>query len=185
MWVDVLCMEGNMKKKRFAGPLILSIILVLAALLPGCGQKTDDYDIMEEMEEPELTVEYLSGEYAQQLLRDGGEERLGTISIDQDENGKYSLTVNSMVIVESSITDEGYYIADKNISETFPLDQEARVTYIKKKSEGPQVTELDEFISLVQEDAQAASGSEEEKLYDVYIIGGSALMLLARELPDV
>lgn len=177
-----LCLEGNMKKKRFAGPLILSIVLVLALLLPGCGEKAGDYD----MEEPELTVEYLSGEYAEQLLRDGGEETLGTISIDEDEEreGRYNLTVNSMVIVESSITDEGYYIADKNVSTTVPLDSEARVTYIKNEKDGPQILELNEFIQLVREDQQTAASSEKEKLYDVYIIGGNALMLLARELPD-
>ena len=175
-----------MKKKRFTGPLVLSVILLLVLLLSGCGQEADDHDIMDEMEEPELTVEYLSGEYAEQLLRDGGEETLGTISIEADEkrDGRYNLTVNSMVIVESSITEEGYYIADKNISNTVPLDSEARVTYIKDKKKGPQVIELEEFIRLVQEDQQSVFSSGEEKLYDVYIIGGNALMLLARELPD-
>ena len=94
-----------------------------------------------------------------------------------------------MVIVESSITDEGYYVADKNLSETVPLDSEARVTYIRDKKKGPQVMDLDKFIARVQKDtasreSSSDSDSEEEKLYDVYIIGGSALMILARELPD-
>ncbi len=47
--------------------------------------------------------------------------------------------------------------------------------------------DLNKFIAQVQDDAASqdkAGNSEEEKLYDVYIIGGSALMILARELPD-
>ena len=88
-----------MNTKKFAQAVLLSMLLVSALLLGGCSQpEIGDHDIMEE---PEITVDYLSGEYAQQLLRDGGEEILGTI----------------------------------------------------------------------------------EKLYDVYIIGDHALMLLARELP--
>ncbi len=174
-----------MKKKRFAQVLVLLLAFLLTVFLPGCGQDAGDYDVMEE---PEITVEYLSGEYADQILRDGGEQVLGTIEIQKESEDEYALTVHSMVIVESSITGDGYYIADKNLSNTVPLDSEARVTYIKSKKKGPQVMDLAEFIKLVQQDAAAGNGdasdSGNEKLYDVYIIGGNALMILAKELPD-
>ena len=177
-----------MKKRQFT---LLMVLVLLFCVLPlsGCGQESGDEELMDELAEPKITVKYLSGEYADQILKDGGEKVLGTISIEDDGNGDYDLTVNSMVIVESSITDEGYYIADKNLSETVPLDSEARVTYIRDKKKGPQVMDLDKFIARVQKDtasreSSSDSDSEEEKLYDVYIIGGSALMILARELPD-
>ena len=175
-----------MKKRQFT--LLMVLVLLFCSLtLSSCGQNSGDEELMDELAEPEITVKYLSGEYADQILKDGGEKVLGTISIDEAGNGDYDLTVNSMVIVESSITDEGYYVADKNLSETVPLDSEARVTYIKNKKKGPQVMDLNKFIAQVQDDAASqdkAGNSEEEKLYDVYIIGGSALMILARELQD-
>lgn len=180
-----------MKKKRFTWVFVLFMALILALALPGCGQSSNEKELMDELEEPEITVKYLSGEYADQILRDGGEKVLGTISLKNIGEEKYELTVNSMVIVESSITDEGYYIADKNLSSTVPLDSEARVTYIQDKEKGPQVMKLDKFINRVQNDtaAQAESSDsdltdENTKLYDVYIIGGNALMILAKELPD-
>lgn len=180
-----------MKKERFTWVFVLFMVLILALALPGCGQNSNEKELMDELEEPEITVKYLSGEYADQILRDGGEKVLGTISLENIGEEKYELTVNSMVIVESSITDEGYYIADKNLSSTVPLDSEACVTYIQDKEKGPQVMKLDKFINRVQNDtaAQAESSDsdltdENTKLYDVYIIGGKALMILAKELPD-
>ena len=179
-----------MNTKKFAQAVLLSMLLVSALLLGGCSQpEIGDHEIMEEHE---ITVDYLSGEYAQQLLRDGGEEILGTIEIKKEANDKYELTVHSMVIVESSITDEGYYIADKNLAKTVPLDADARVTYIKSDKEGPEVIPLADFINLVGRDTEASRREKEgapdsdtavQKLYDVYIIGDHALMLLARELP--
>lgn len=173
-----------MKRKRFIKVSALSMAFILALFFSGCGEQTNDGDIMEE---PEITVEYLTGEYAEQILRDGGEEILGTIELESDSENNCSLTVNSMVIVESSITKEGYYIADKNMSSTVPLASDARVTYIKSKEKGPEIINLEEFMKLAQKDIekQKKNGLEpgKEKLYQVYIIGGSAVMLLAKELP--
>ena len=117
-----------MRRKKYAGILFLVSVVALA-FLTGCGQEKNG-DILEE---PEITVEYLSGEYADQILRDGGEKELGAIRIKEEKDGKYALTVESMVIVESSYDKDGYYVADKNLSTTVPLDSEARVTYIKDK----------------------------------------------------
>lgn len=181
-----------MKRKRFVKVSVLSMALILTLLFYGCDQQSSDSDIMEE---PEITLEYLSGEFAEQILRDGGEDTLGTIEvIDKTEDGSagsddtLSLTIHSMVIVESSITDEGYYVADKNLSSTVPLSPDAYVTYIKSKEKGPEIVSFKDFIRLVQKDAknQKQNGLEpgNEKLYQVYIIGDTAVMILAKELPN-
>lgn len=174
-----------MKRNSLALVLILSMIFVLCLLLTGCEDDPGDHD---NLEEPEITVEYLSGEYAEQLLRDGGESTLGTIEIEKDSEGACSLTVHSMVIVESSISDDGYYIADKNISNTVPLSSQAMATYIQSPDSPPEVMDLETFISKAQKDGEKAASKKKdsdppEKLYNVYIIGGSALLLLAKELP--
>lgn len=173
-----------MKQTRFTTISILSMVFILALFLSGCHDQDKDNDVLDE---PEITVEYLSGEYAEQILRDGGEETLGMIALEKAPDGNFSITVNSMVIVESSITDEGYYVADKNISSTVPLETEAYVTYIRSPDKGPEVLAMNEFANLVQRDSQElkTGGVQpgEEKLYQVYIIGGRAVMILAKELP--
>lgn len=170
-----------MKQKKFAWVLVMVLVLSVS-LLAGCGQE-EHGDILEE---PEITVDYLSGEYADQLLRDGGEKQLAAIRINEERDGRYSLTMESMVIVESSYAEDGYYVADKNLSSTVSLDSEARVTYISKKKSGPKVIALEDFIKKAIKDAPSEkfSDPDKEKLYDVYTIDGTALMLLAKEMPD-
>lgn len=169
-------LEDEMKKRILTGVTILSLAVFLTVTMSGCIKTNGD------MEEPDITVEYLSGEYADQLIRDGGECTLGTISITKDGD-IYTATVNSMVIVESSLSDEGYYVADKNISSTVSLDPEARVTYIRDKENGPEIISLDEFIRLTFDDTEPLEEGN-EKLYDVYTVGDDVMMILAKELPD-
>jgi len=154
------------------------IITILVFTVTGCS---DQRDIMEE---PEITVEYLTGEYADQLIRDGSETILGTVSVDKTDDGIYSLTVNSMLVVESEADDEGYYIADKNISGTYNIASDARVTYIGDSGNDPQVVTLDEFIELTDADTSDPLEEGNEELYDVYIIDNNALMIIAKELPE-
>lgn len=142
---------------------------------------SEQHDILEE---PDITVEYLSGDYANQLLRDGGENTLGTISLVQNEDDTYSLNVNSMLIVENDDSDLGYYIADKNISSVFQLDPEARVTYIKEKGGDPEIIDLTEFINLVQKDTSDPLKEGNEKLYNVYTMNDNVLMILAEKMPE-
>lgn len=174
-----------MRRETFIKVYALSMALLFTIFLVGCGEQSDDIDIMEE---PEITVEYLTEEYAAQILRDGGEEILGTAEFSGSADKGYLLTIHSMVIVESSITEEGYYVADKNMSSSVPLDPDARFTYIKSKKKGPEVIGLEEFVKLAQKDFQKQKANDvkpgEEKLYQVYIIGGKGVMLLAKELPD-
>lgn len=167
-----------MKKNHLTRILTLFFIFVLLITVTACE---DQHDIIDE---PDITVEYLSGDYADQLLRDGGNCTLGTISITGSANSGYELTVNSMLIVESEDSEDGYYIADKNMTSNFHLDSEARVTYIQDPSTGPEIIELSEFIEYIQEDASASSEDENENLYNVYTIGDNALMILAQEMPE-
>lgn len=162
-----------MNRKILAGILALSIVVFAAFSLTGCNKQ---HDIIEE---PDITVEYLSGEYADQLLRDGGECTLGTISTSKDGE-VYTATINSMVIVESDSEDDGYYIADKNVSTTASLDSNTRITYIDDEDATPKIVTLEEFVT--SNDSDSASGGQ--KLYDIYTMGDSVLMILAKELPD-
>ena len=61
-----------MKKRQFT--LLMVLVLLFCSLtLSSCGQNSGDEELMDELAEPEITVKYLSGEYADQILKDGGE----------------------------------------------------------------------------------------------------------------
>lgn len=167
-----------MRKFHFTRFLTLCFAVFFLFSITACNEQ---HDILEE---PDITVEYLSGDYAEQLLRDGGENTLGTISLVQNEDDTYSLTVNSMLIVENDDSDLGYYIADKNISSAFQLDSEARVTYIKEKGADPEIIDLTEFIDLVQNDTSDPLKEGNEKLYNVYTMHDNVLMILAEKMPE-
>ena len=167
-----------MKKRymtRFTAA-VLSLILILS--FSGCGRVDNTI-----AEPDEITSEYLYGEYAEQLIRDGAEVTTGCVSVDTDENGTYSITVADMVVVESDITDAGYYVADANMSNTIPLDAEARITYIKESGSEPEVISVDELKNIVNDENFDPLKEGNEKLFDVYNISGSVVMVLAKELP--
>ena len=166
-----------MTRKHLTRITALLLALLLCICMSGCGQNGST------IEEPdEITVEYLTGEYADQLTRDGATVTLGTVALT-GTNGTYNITVESMVIVESDITDEGYYIADKNVSETVPLDPTARITYLGE--DGAQIISIEEFAEIVTGENYDPLEVGNEQLYDVYTIGGNAVLLLAKELPTV
>ena len=73
----VVGMGRTMNKNSFTIALLLLVIFT-AVLLAGCA---DDGQSGSTLSEPEITVEYLTGEYADQLLRDGAEYVFGTVII--------------------------------------------------------------------------------------------------------
>lgn len=77
--------------------------------------------------EPEITLDYLVTEFADQLVRDGAEKRFGVISdIHDNENGTYTLTVSGKQFVNDSSQPNGFYIADRNISYEITLAENLR-----------------------------------------------------------
>lgn len=165
-----------MKKRLITSVTAIILLMSMTVFFTGCF----DRDIMEE---PDITVKYLTGEYAEQLDRDGAECTLATVKITQDGEN-YSAVINSMAIVESSMTDEGYYIADMNVSETCTMDADTRATYIKDTAEGPEVVSFDEFVQLTMDDTSDPLKAGEERLYNVYTYDGIALLFLAQEMPE-
>ena len=169
-----------MNKKRINRLTAALLTLVLILSLCSCGRVDNTI-----AEPDEITAEYLYGEYAEQLVRDGAEITTGTVLVETDGNGVYSMTVENMVIVESDITDAGYYVADANISTTMPLDPDARIAYISETGAEPEIITVDELMEIVTAEGYDPLEEGNEKLFDVYIMSGSVLMALAKEMPVI
>ncbi len=169
-----------MKKRHITRLTAALLALILILSLCSCGRVDNTI-----AEPEEITVEYLYGEYADQLIRDGAEITTGTVLIETDGNGLYSMTVENMVIVESDITDAGYYVADANISTTLPLDPEARIAYISETGAEAEIITVDELMNIVTAAGYDPLEEGNEKLFDVYTMGGTVLMVLAKEMPVI
>lgn len=159
-------MKNNIILKTF---LLLTCMLVLLALA-GCGQKKSGNTIPE----PEITTDYLTEEYSQQLMTDGAETMLGTVEVEKSEEseGTYIVHITEKEVVPSENYDEGYYIADTNVTKDVSLGFDARLM-VENNGE-LELSDADSFID------QYPEGSEEQ-LFTVYLMSDSAELLMPAE----
>ena len=158
--------------KRIFRSVFLSLLLctAMAVMLTGCGGDKSGGTI----DEPEITGEYLAGEYAQQLTTDGAEIVLGSVDMEKTEDG-YSVSVAEKEVVVNDSYEKGYYIADRNLNRDVQLGPEARIAC----DEG-------ETLGVVSPDENRYTYSgDDEQLYQVYLMGESAELLLAVDPEDV
>lgn len=170
----------TMKKRTWLSLLCLIAILVLS----GC---TGTSNTGNTLEEPEITVEYLTTEYKEQLMRDGAVYLFGSIEIIQDENGNPYLKISEKEYVEDPEMPNGFYIADKNLSHTYPISPEARATHLSGGTSIPNIMDTESFVKAIDTDLKLYGESNPEfaqyRLFDIYIMGDQVEMILARYIP--
>lgn len=154
-----------MKKTRGKWVLILLAFILSVSALTGCGEDKSGSTI----DEPEITTDYLSDEYADQLKTDGAETILGFVVLEKNDDSSYTAHISEQEIVVNSSYDEGYYIADTNVTVDAGLGMDARMTCIIDGE--AQVVTADEFIKY--------NGEDSLQLYSVYMMGDSAELILA------
>ncbi len=160
-------MEITMKKRSSLIIALLFLCLMPLFLLTGCGEEKSGSTISE----PELTVEYLTEDYAEQLINDGAEVVVGYVTIT-DDGGAYSVNITEKEVVPSEDYDEGYYIADTNVTKVGSLGLDARIVH---HHDGEHViTTAADFISTHSECP--------EHLYTVYMLGSSVELILAADV---
>lgn len=162
-----------MKEKRKL--LLLCFCLTVFLMFAGCG---DDGTTGGTIEEPEITVEYLSDSYADQLMRDGATHYFGSLTVTRAEDNSYTAEIEQKKLVENADHENGYYIADRNIATKLPCNPEARITYISKPGNAPEIITIEELM----ESPASSIESADEKVYDIYEIGGMVELILAKEL---
>ena len=97
-----------MKRTRGKVLFILLVFILSVSVLTGCGEDKSGSTI----DEPEITTDYLTDEYADQLTTDGAETILGLVVLEKSEDSSYTAHIREQEIVLNSSYDEGYYIAD-------------------------------------------------------------------------
>ena len=158
--------------KRMMRLSVFSLLLCLFSvlLLAGCGEEKSGSTISE----PEITGDYLAEEYSQQLITDGAETMLGSVDIEKDGNS-YKVHIAEKEVVPSSDYEEGYYIADTNVSKDVTLGEDQRIACLH---DGELVVETaDHFIK--------EHANDSEQLYTVYLMGDSAELILGTDPKDL
>lgn len=161
--------------------LILSLILLISMV--GCNNPKQ---IGSTYEEPEITIEYLSTEYVDQLIRDGGTHFFGTIEITADENGNPFVIITEKELVKDTSHPKGYYIADKNLESIYPLSFEARTTHLTGQTSISNIMTSENFVKAVASDEKSIIQKDTDedllKYYDIYVIGDQIELILSHYL---
>lgn len=162
--------------------LLICLSLLIAAF--GCKASNKSGNTYNE---PEITVEYLTTDYADQLMRDGAVHIFGSIEIFADENGNPFLNITEKEYVTDETQPNGFYIADKNLESTYPLSYEARTTHLTGDTSIPVILTSESFVKAIATDIKLYGSSAPEyaqdRLYDIYVIGEQVEMVLARYIP--
>lgn len=167
--------------------LCVGLIFVVAftIIFGGCADKNQSGSTVLE---PEITVEYLEGDYVKQLLRDGAVHVFGSIELSQNEDDSIVVNVEEKEYVEDSTLANGFYVEDKNTSLTTTLASEARCTFISKGVSLPQIMNTQQFVESFNKEMEEYGGTnnpdyKNEKLYDMYIMGDQIELILEKYIP--
>ena len=167
-----------MRKMKKTLTMICAAVCVIA-LLAGC---TRGYHGT--LDEPELTVSYLTGEYAAQLINDGARVLFGTIDLTEREDGTRLVNIREKEHVEDPDDPRGFYIADRNLESTYELSEEARATFIPRGERVAQAMDYETFVDAVWlEFFENNIEHQDYQLYDIYIMGDEVLLFIARYFP--
>lgn len=167
-----------MIKKSHRGIGITLLVLFTATTLFGCGAMGNE-------DTPEITPQYLEGDYAQQLMNDGAEKLLGSIALNKGDSGDIEMILHPKEIVEDDTQAGGFRIDSFALNRTFVIPDQAYITFLPKgESKDPQILTPSQFYTAVNEEYKEYntnfSDYGDHKLYDVYALDSQVLLILAR-----
>lgn len=160
--------------------LCLCLILALAICSISCKfQKKSGSTVIE----PEITVEYLEGDYAKQLLKDGAEYLFGNISLSTNEDGEHEVVIDAKELVEDY---EGKkLIENRNYEISYVLTPDARCTFRKgldSKLE-PDIVTGDKFVKAYEKETKGMTMEQKKNYnashyYKIYIMNDQIELML-------
>ena len=140
--------------------------------------------------EPEITVEYLTSEFSEQLVRDGAGKQFGQIkNIVDNGNGSYMITIDEKQFVSDAGQPNGFYIADRNLTEDLYLGENARVVFFPggDSSKAMCFENAKGFIDALMEDRSVYSPNnaeyEDYQLFYFYIMHNEVVLIIQQYIP--
>lgn len=176
-----------MKVGKSRQVMILFLIVVSVLSFGGCknsGLVGNTYV------EPDLTLDYLTSDYPQQLIRDGAEKKFGKIeNVTDSGNGSYRITVDEKQFVADQNQPNGFYIADRNLTYDLYLSSNARAVFYPG-GDSTKAVFFDSskgFIDKLQKDrAQYGSSNPEYadfQLFYFYVMKNEVVLVTQQYIP--
>ncbi len=153
-----------MKKKLIRLFLSGLICTALCAGFAGCGStENSDQDFGDE----EYDVETLTNDYAPQLLHDGAKTLTGSVELTGSE-GNYILLIHQKEVVVNEDYEDGYYIADRNMTTEHDYGSDAGI--VIEKGGVLDVCSTQDFIDYYS--------GKDDSLYTVYLIDDTVELIM-------
>ena len=159
-------MNMTMKEKTLRLILIGAICLATTVAFAGCGTSENSDQVYEG---EEYDAEYLMTDYSAQLVTDGAEVITGSVDLVPAEgDGNYTVKVYEKKVVKNDNYDEGYYVADRNMTSEYPFNGDMGIVVYDDMA--PIVCEPKAF-------AEEYSG-DQDALYSVFVLGDGVELIL-------
>ena len=173
-----------MKKKLLQTTLLIFMIGLI--ILPMTGCKSDRYG--NTYVEPEITVDYLTTEFADQITRDGATKIFGTIDTLKDNgNGTFTLGITGKEFVVDNSQPNGFYIADQNKEYQLVLSKSSRAVFFPRADSSSAEFHLTaaDFMAALEEDRSNNPGSDykDYQLFYFYVMHDYVELVLQQYLP--
>jgi|GEM_PF-817762 len=140
--------------------------------------------------EPEITVEYLTSEFSEQLVRDGADKRFGKIeNVVDNGNGSFILTIDEKQFVSDANQPNGFYIADRNLTDDLYLGENARTVFFPggDSTKAMCFENAKAFIDTLLEDRSIYSPNnseyEDSQLFYFYIMHNEVVLIIQQYIP--
>lgn len=155
------------------------LIFCIPVCLFGCGP-------LGEEDTPDMTLEYLSGEYATQLVHDGAEQLLGSVELTQNENGDLDMILHPKELIQDSSQPNGWRVDSFALNRTFVVPEQAYVTYCAPGESAAEILTPADFCTALTKEYEEAGVPFEDygdtRLYDVYALDNQVLLILYHPL---
>ena len=158
----------NKKKVNIIAAVLVCVALAFA--MTGCSGDEDMY-----VDDADITLDYLYGEYADQLMADGASTTLGTVAVSETDDS-YTVSVVEKEVVHNSDYENGYYIAETNAVYELGVGGYAKFVYTDKTGE--------EVFGDVAEFAKY-SAKNPDQLFTVYYMNDQVELMLPVDPADV
>ena len=169
--------------KKTAIALCLFLLLSVPLSLLGCRSNLSGGTYIE----PEITVSYLTGDFAKQLTRDGAVKKFGVIkSITAKGNGYYLLKVDGKEFVNDTGQPNGYYIADLNMEYDITISPTVRSVFLPKIA--PDLTTFFltsvDFVTALKDDQRGMNqGYLDSQFFYFYIMYDACELIIQQYIP--
>ena len=146
-----------MKRRLIKITALLLALMTISIGFAGCGNN---------LSEPDITVDYLQGEFAEMLEKDGADIIIGSVDI-LEENDTYKARITEKQVV-SNDSKEGYYLAETNNLYERVIGSDCRIVYFN--GDTPIVGNAKEFLKR--------HNGETDTIYKTYCFSESCELIL-------